>query len=91
MEVQMAAHTISATEDFVRGQFNEAIEEHRHLGPVAKAILNVLLTETTSHVGQDELRGGGISDANRYVVKLALATLTERYSMASVTLVLNLS
>ena len=69
---------------------SQAIEEHRPIGPVAKAILNVLLTETTSHVGQDELRGSGIPDANRYVVKLVLSTLTERYSMASVTLVLNL-
>jgi hypothetical protein len=50
----------------------------------------VLLTETTSHVGADELRGSGVPNANRYVVKLVLATLTERYSMASVTLVLSL-
>jgi hypothetical protein len=64
----MAAHTISVTEDFLRisvtedflrVQFNEAIEEHPHIGPVAKAILDVLLTETTSHVGQDDYEGVG--------------------------------
>jgi hypothetical protein len=49
------------------------------------------MTEAVSHVVADELRGCGVPDANRYVVKLVLTTLTERYSMASVTLVLNLS
>jgi hypothetical protein len=88
MEVQMAAAIISATEDFVRSRFAEAIEERRPIGPVTKTMLDVLMTETASHVGADELRPYG--DANRFVVKLVLATLTERYSMASVTLVLSL-
>lgn len=76
----MATQTISAAEDFVRG--------HKLIGPTARTILDVLMTETASHVGADELRP--YRDANRFVVKLVLATLTERHSMASVTLVLRL-
>ena len=53
----MAATAISATEDFVRGQFAHAIDERRPIGPTAKAILDSLMTETASHVGADELRG----------------------------------
>jgi hypothetical protein len=86
----MAAAIISATEDFIRTHFAEAIEDRRPIGPVTKTILDVLMTETASHVGADELRGSGL-DADRYVVKLVLGTLTERNSMASVTLVLSLS
>jgi hypothetical protein len=52
-------------------------------------MLDVLMTETASHVGADELRPYG--DASRFVVKLVLATLTERNSMASVTPLLNSS
>jgi hypothetical protein len=89
MEVQMAAQIVSATEEFVRSHFATAIEEHRPIRPVTKTILNTFMTETASHVGADELRPYG--DANRFVVKLVLATLTERYSMASVPLVLSLS
>lgn len=85
----MAAATITATEDFVRGQFAHAIDEYRPIGPTAKAVLNTLMIETTSHVGADELRGSG-ADANRFVVKLVLGALTGCYSLASVTLVLSL-
>jgi hypothetical protein len=77
MEVPMAAATISATEEFCRGQFARAIDEHRPTGPTVRTILDTLLTETASHVGADELRPYG--DANRFVVKLVLTTLTERY------------
>ena len=86
----MAAPIISATEDFIRTRFVEAIEERQPIGPVTKTMLDVLMTETASHVGADELRGSGL-DANRFVVKLVLGTLTERYSMDNVTLVLSLS
>jgi hypothetical protein len=86
----MAAPIISATEDFIRTRFVEAIEERQPIGPVTKTMLDVLMTETASNVGADELRGSGL-DANRFVVKLVLGTLTERYSMDNVTLVLSLS
>jgi hypothetical protein len=88
MEAAMAAQIVTATEDFVRSHFATAIEERRPIGPVTKTILDTLMTETASHVGAEELRPHG--DANRFVVKLVVATLTERYSMASVTLVLSL-
>jgi hypothetical protein len=88
MEVPMAAQIVSATEDFVRSHFGTAIDERRPIGPTARTILDTLMTETASHVGAEELRPYG--DANRFVVKLVLATLTERYSMASVTLVRSL-
>ena len=84
----MAAQIVSATEDFVRAHFATAIEEHRPIGPVRKAILDTLMTETASHVGREEVKPYG--DANRYVTKLVLTTLTERYSTATVTLVLSL-
>jgi hypothetical protein len=40
----------------------------------------MLLTETASHVGAEEVKGSKAIDANRFVVRLALAVLTERYS-----------
>jgi hypothetical protein len=46
----MAAQIISATEDFVRTRFAEAIEERRPIGPVTTTMLDVLMTETASHV-----------------------------------------
>jgi hypothetical protein len=86
--VAMAATTISATEELCRGQFAHAIDEHRPIGPTVRTIIDTLLTETAFHVGAYELRPYG--HANRFVVKLVLTTLTERYSMSSVTLILSL-
>jgi hypothetical protein len=63
----MAAAIISATEDFVRTRFAEAIEERRPIGRVTKTMLDLLMRETASHFGADELRGSGL-DANRFVV-----------------------
>ena len=70
------------------GSVRQAIDAHLPIGPTAKTMLDVLMTETASHVGTEELRGSGLPDANRFVVKLALGTLTERYSR---TLILSLS
>ena len=58
----MAASTISATEDFVRAQFAKAIDAHLPIGPTAKTMLDVLMTETASHVGAEELRGSGLPE-----------------------------
>ena len=77
----MATAIISATEDFVRARFAEAIDEKHPIGPTAKNILDTLMTETASHVGAKELQGSGCADANRFVAKLVLGTLTERYSL----------
>ena len=84
----MAAQIVSATEDFVRSHFATAIEEHRPIGPVTKTMLDVLMTETANHVGADELRGSKATDPARYVLKVVLATLAERYSLHRVTVFL---
>jgi hypothetical protein len=81
-EAAKAAAIISRAEELCRAFFAESIEEHRPIGPVTKTILDTLMTETASHAGTEELRGSRL-DANRFAVKLALATLRERYSMAS--------
>ena len=57
----MATAIMSAAEDFVRGQLAQAIDEHRQIGPTAKTILDVLMTETASHVGAEGLRCSSLS------------------------------
>jgi len=52
-----------------------------------RIILETLLTETASHVGAEELKGSKAADGNRFVVRLALSVLTQRYSHEVVMLI----
>lgn len=51
----MTTATLTQGEDFYRGLFNAATEDHRPVCPVAKMLL-IQLTETASHVGAEELK-----------------------------------
>ena len=86
----MTTATLTACEDFYRGLFNAAIEEHRPVGPLAKIAVDCLLSETASHVGAEELKGSRAADPSRFVVCLAISVLCTRYSSEVVALILSL-